>query len=248
MERRKVKAKAAGNSAAFSGFSVRRHRLYRYLIHFIYPNRCSGCNKIIGFNDPFCESCAKKLIPCKKDFTVENTDAFTAFCMYDGIARKILLNFKSDPCGNTDHAFAYGIFRALSEKELCGGIELITYIPMERGDFEKRGYNQTELIARELRFLLKVPCAGVLEKCHKTEHQKSLGGEERRRNMIGAFRVTDPNTVRGRRVLLVDDLCTTGSTISAAAKALREAGASEVVAAAFAKTAYDSERSSASVT
>lgn len=88
---------------------------------------------------------------------------------------------------------------------------------------------------------MKAPCAELLEKRRETRQQKSLDGGERRTNVLGAFRVIDPETVRGRCILLVDDLCTTGSTLSEAAKALKEAGAFKVIAAAYAKTVYDKE-------
>lgn len=242
MERRKVRNKAAGKSAAFSDLAVQRHRLYRYLIHFVYPNRCPGCDRIIEYNGAFCGKCARKLIPYEKEFSVPGTDGFAAFCVYEGVAKKVLLHFKRDSCGNTDYAFAHGIFEALCSRALGDEIDVITYIPMLRSDLRKRGYNQARLIARELRFLVKAPCAELLEKCRETKEQKSLGGGERRSNVLGAFRVIDPEAVRGRSILLVDDLCTTGSTLSEAAKALKEAGASKVIAAAYAKTVYEPKK------
>lgn len=241
MERRKVKEKAAGTSAAFSDSAVQRHRLYRYLIHFVYPNRCPGCDAVIDYNDAYCKKCARRFAPYEKDFSIPNADAFAAFCVYKGLAKKVLLHFKHDSCGNTDYAFAHGIFEALSSRSLDGEIDVITYIPMLRSDLEKRGYNQAALIAWELRFLLKAPCAELLEKHRETREQKSLDGAERRRNVRDAFRVIDPETVRGKRVLLTDDLCTTGSTLSEAAGVLKEAGASKVIAAAYAKTIYEGE-------
>lgn len=242
MERRKVRDKAADKSAAFSDFIVWRHRLYRYLIHFVYPNRCPGCNAIIEYNGAFCKKCARELIPYEKDFPVPGTDGFAAFCVYEGLAKKVLLHFKHDCCGNTDYAFACGIFEALCSRALGDEVDVITYIPMLWSDLEKRGYNQAELIARELRFLLKAPCAELLEKCRETREQKSLDGGERRSNVRGAFRVIDPEAVRGRNILLVDDLCTTGSTLSEAAKTLKEAGASKVIAATYAKTVFEGEK------
>ncbi|MDE7234504.1 MAG: double zinc ribbon domain-containing protein [Ruminiclostridium sp.] len=243
MERRKVRDKAADKSAAFSDFAVWRHRLYRYLIHFVYPNRCPGCNAIIEYtHGAFCKKCARELIPYEKEFAVPDTDGFAAFCVYGGLAKKVLLHFKHDSCGNMDYAFACGIFEALCSRALGGEVDVITYIPMLRSDLEKRGYNQARLIARELRFLLKAPCAELLEKCRETREQKSLDGGERRSNVRGAFHVIDSEAVQGRSILLVDDLCTTGSTLSEAAKTLKEAGASKVIAAVYAKTVFEGEK------
>ncbi|MCM1334899.1 MAG: double zinc ribbon domain-containing protein [Bacteroides sp.] len=241
MERRKVKAKAAGKTAAFSDFSVKRHRVYRYLIHYLYPNRCPACDRMIGYNDLFCDRCEERLVRYEKDFPVENADAFSAFCVYKGAMRGVILRFKENPCGNTAFAFAGCIFRALDERSLCDEIDVIAYIPMLRADLEKRGYNQTELIARELRYFIKAPCAELLEKCRKTSEQKSLDGDERKKNVLGAFRVVDAEAIRGKKILLLDDLCTTGSTLSEAAGALKEAGAVKVIAAVFAKTPYRKE-------
>ncbi len=189
---------------------------------------------MIGYNDAFCEVCQGDLMLYNGNFSVEHADAFTACCVYDGIAKKAVLTFKRDACGNAYYAFACGIFRKLREMNRC--VDLVTCIPMFRADLEKRGYNQSELIAKELRYLLHVPYADVLKKCRKTLSQKSLSGRERRGNLAGAFTVNDPERVRKKTVLVVDDVCTTGSTLSEAARVLKEAGASQVIAAAFAKT------------
>ena len=107
---------------------------------------------------------------------------------------------------------------------------------MTRDDFEDRGYNQVELMAKEIHFLLDIPVIDALEKHKATKSQKSLNGEERKTNVSGAFRVKTGIDLKGKKLLLIDDVCTTGSTLSEAARILKDEGASEVITAAFAKT------------
>ena len=107
---------------------------------------------------------------------------------------------------------------------------------MTRDDLEDRGYNQVELMANEIHFLLDIPVIDALEKLKATKSQKTLNAEERKTNISGAFRTKTGIDLKGKKLLLIDDLCTTGNTLSEAARALKEVGASEVITAAFAKT------------
>lgn len=237
MERRKVIFNGYGGFCRRIFYQkMKRHDLYRFLINFIYPNICPCCEKIIGYNDAFCAECEQTIELCTAEQEIEHADGFAAFCAYNEDAAKMVLRFKYDACGNTAYAFAYGIFRAISEKGFADCIDEIIYIPMTREDYDRRGYNQTELIARELHFMMDVPYRNALVKRRRTRLQKELSGEERRRNIAGAFRAANGVRFDGKTVLIIDDVCTTGSTLSDAARALRDAGAERVFAAAFAKT------------
>lgn len=226
----------AAFAAVFFNRKMKRHDFYRFLINFIYPNICPCCGKIIGYNDAFCVECAETFEASTASVKIEYADDFAAFCVYDGNASRLVTHFKNDPCGNSAYAFAYGIFRAVSEKDLAKYVDEIVYIPMTRADYDRRGYNQTELIARELHFMMNVPYQNALVKRRRTRHQKELSGEERKRNVTGVFAAAEGLRFDGKSVLIIDDVCTTGSTLSDAARALREAGAERVFAAAFAKT------------
>jgi ComF family protein len=114
-------------------------------------------------------------------------------------------------------------------------------VPLYRTKFRQRGFNQAELIARAA---LKVRgpgnrlqvCAGVLERQRDTASQIGLTGHQRRKNLRGAFRVMQPDSVNGREVLVVDDVFTTGATVSECARVLRRAGATKVWVATVART------------
>ena len=114
-------------------------------------------------------------------------------------------------------------------------------VPLHHTKLRQRGFNQAELIARSAikssahagRLRL---CAGVLERKRETASQIGLTSHQRRENLRGAFGVAQPEAVRGREVLLVDDVYTTGATVSECARVLRRAGATKVWVATVART------------
>lgn len=116
-------------------------------------------------------------------------------------------------------------------------VDLIVPVPLHPKRLRERGYNQAALLAKVMARHVGRPLAddGVLVRVRHTRSQMELGEAQRRRNVIGAFRA-DEVGVRGRRVLLVDDVCTTGATLEACTDALRAAGAVEVRAFTLART------------
>ncbi len=114
-------------------------------------------------------------------------------------------------------------------------------VPLHRAKFRERGFNQAELIARAA---LKLSpsrerlhlCTGAFERKRETPSQIGLTSHQRRENLRGAFAVTQPEAVKGREVLIVDDVYTTGATVSECAKVLRRAGATKVWVATVART------------
>jgi ComF family protein len=115
-------------------------------------------------------------------------------------------------------------------------------VPLHRFKRRQRGFNQAELIVRAAiksnlidRGRLEL-CAGVLERTRETASQIGLTSHQRRQNLRGAFRVAQPEAVTGREVLVVDDVFTTGATVSECARVLRRAGATKVWVATVART------------
>lgn len=221
---------------------MKTHNFYRFIIDLLYPNICPSCGVRIDYNGDFCDNCREKLVRCSSNYPIENADETAFFCEYTKEVKAITLKFKKDPCGNTYYAYAKGIAEALAEKKLSDKIDVILFVPMTAADKRKRGYNQTELIAKELHYILEKPCLNALVKVRETRSQKSLNENERRENVKNAFSVKNPEKLKGKNVLVIDDVCTTGSTLSEAARAIKAAGAGKVYAAAFAKTALSAEK------
>jgi ComF family protein len=115
-------------------------------------------------------------------------------------------------------------------------VDVLVPVPLHASRLVERGYNQAALLARELGAMLRVPSAPlILSRPVATGRQTDLPAAARVTNVAGAFRVCRPREVMGRRVLLVDDVETTGATLDACVRALEEAGAARVFAAVIAQ-------------
>jgi ComF family protein len=130
---------------------------------------------------------------------------------------------------------------ATLEPEFPADSLVLVPVPLHRTKLRKRGFNQAELIARAAMKIKPVRdrlrlCEGVLERTRETASQIGLTSHQRRENLRGAFAVVQRELVRGREVLVVDDVYTTGTTVSECSRVLRRAGATKVWVATVART------------
>lgn len=203
----------------------------------LYPVRCPVCGDFIDYGDDFCDECRSEFTPNRVDFHIDNVVKFIAPFEYNaGISPAIML-MKEGIFGNAPYAFGKAIADLILNCEINGNIDLIIPVPLHKKDLKRRGGNQSLLIAKEIGKILGIPVRkDIAVKTLVTEQQKNLSREMRMKNLKGAFSITDKAAVLNRRILVIDDVCTTGSTFGEIAKLLTENGAAEVYCASCCKT------------
>lgn len=210
--------------------------MIRRVLGIFFPPRCILCRKLLkDGEEDLCEGCMTG-IPCfaQRKSKPHFLDSFAAVWYYEDSVRSSLLQFKFH--GRRAYADSYGRLLADRLRENpSGAYDLLVWVPVSRLRRLRRGYDQTELIARSLSRELGLKRVSALKKIRHTRPQSGIKGfEDRKANVQGAYRVTVPEKVAGKRILLVDDILTTGATMSEAARMLKEAGAKEVHGAAVA--------------
>lgn len=190
-------------------------------IHLIHPPLCLRCGRPVRLNAGTpCSECAGKPLFYR---------TARAVGLYRDYLRQVILSLKyfgraelAEPLG--------GLLAARVEDEpKLRGIEALIPVPLHLQRLARRGFNQAELLARSTAKSIRRPIlADVLVRTKATKVQNQLTLEERQANVDDAFSVASPGLIRGRRVLLVDDIMTTGFTVSECAKVLLAAGAAEV--------------------
>ena len=160
-----------------------------------------------------------------------------ALLRYDDASKPLILGFKYGD--RLDQAPAFARWLERTGRPLLSETDLIVPVPLHRWRLWRRRYNQAAVLALHLARLSNVPCeALVLERKRPTPSQGEMkSAKARRKNVLGAFRVAQLKiaAVRGRNILLVDDVFTTGATLDACARALKRAGAARVDALTLAR-------------
>ena len=189
------------------------------VLDFLFPPKCMFCRKVLPVGQRGCCSiCEQKLIV---DLPPRRGVYFTA--CYATELGKILAD-------------------CIREK-LTGQYDIITWVPVSEKRRKQRGYDQAMLLAMAAALSLDDVAVETLKKCKDTPAQSSLeGAEQRRTNVVDAYEIVDPELVAGQRVLLIDDIITTGATLEEASRTLKNAGAASVVAAAVAKTTHQNKQ------
>ncbi len=219
--------------------------IFRYILHLIYPTKCPICGEIIGYKDDFCETCRNKINHYSGSFSPTNTSGFTAAFVYDDIISPAVILLKDGTCGNAAYALGKALAEAVTESGFSENADLIIPVPLHKKDKRERGYNQSELIAKEAAKLLKITvCTKAVVKHRKTQAQKTLTKSERKANLNGAFSITNPELISGKSLLIIDDVCTTGSTLAELAELLLKNGAARVYCASCCKTPIDDKSKS----
>jgi ComF family protein len=151
---------------------------------------------------------------------------------YEGRLRELVHLFKFEPMRQLDKTLGRFLRHGLPSE---ARFDLLVPTPMHWTKRVERGFNPAYLLAREIGRLSGIPSRHALRKIRPTAPQSTLSGAARRRNVRGAFRVKDAATIAGKRILLVDDVYTTGATANACAKVLKDSGAHYVAVLALAR-------------
>lgn len=138
----------------------------------------------------------------------------------------MILRFKFGNCPQLSSPFAQLMTSLFNEKKIK--VDLVTAVPLAQLRRRSRGYDQAQLLATQMASFLALPYRGTLVRLRETKAQAKLSREQRLLNVVGAFRI-NADSVAGKRVLLVDDVYTTGATVKECSRVLLQAGAQSVV-------------------
>ena len=213
-------------------------KIFDYILSLIYPPKCVFCGTVIDKSD-ICEECEKTL-PYTKGDSIYQKFPFVDKCIsplyYKDYVRRAVLRFKFAGCSCYSRRLG-GIMSECAENNLdCGSIDMVSCIPLSRKRMHDRGYNQAELLAKEISKKIGVEYLPTLKKIrHNTAQSTIKDSKQRAANVIGAYRVIDAEEVKGKYILLVDDVVTTGSTVSECARILKKSGAKAVYCVTLAR-------------
>lgn len=164
-------------------------------------------------------------------------DAARAIGVYEGALRASILALKKEPF--VSHRLADLLFESQKREPLSSATRIIP-VPLHEERLKERGFNQASVLAKALSVLSKLPVheSCVVRLIHSEKHRSGMDAKARRESVKGAFKVTNSQIIKGEKLLLVDDVFTTGATVSACAASLKEAGASEVFVLTVARPTF----------
>lgn len=231
----------------------------RTFIDIILPPRCLVCGKSIYSDDSLCSECFAKInfisapycSHCGRPLPLQTAEqqSYCVSCLshnddfrlcrsavkYDEFSKRLILDFKFSDCLENRALLTNWLFLA-GQDIFREGIDLIIPVPLHPMRLFKRKYNQSAVLALSLSKLINIPVNyNSLQKIKHTVPQISCTGKQRIKNVKKAFEVTSKENIKGKRIVLIDDVFTTGATLSECARALKKAGAKSIDALTIAR-------------
>jgi len=239
--------------------ALRKSELFQAAVSLLYPATCVICRKHLRAGEYLCDGCKAKIVrivppfcqTCSEPFEGSISSVFScANCAHRaiyfeaavaayrgrGIVRDVIHQFKYNRQIHLRHLIARWLTAALDDERLRGQrFDVIVPVPLHSARQRERGFNQAGVLAELLSAQSSIPCRPWLKRIRYTTTQTALDRSERMENLHNAFRLRKNADVRGLRVLLIDDVLTTGSTLSECARVLKRAGAASIHAATAAR-------------
>ncbi len=210
-------------------------------INLLYPLHCATCNRTLDALNKLgvCDFCLSQIKPhpepCCQKTGLYFKRAYSA-CLYDGVLKELIHLFKYKKklaLGGALSGLMEDFIR--DNHEIMYDLDIITFVPLHSRRLRQRGFNQSNMLASSLSKEFDISIRDILEKPISTRHQNELSRGQRLTNLKNVFKIRDGTSVKGLRILLIDDVMTTGATLSECAKALLSNGAKEVRCLALAR-------------
>lgn len=205
------------------------------LARIVYPrlNQCFSCRNEIEEDKFICTKCLKGIRKVDSYFYLSDIKSYS-FAYYSSSIKKLINNFKY----NGDFYCGEYLAELLGEKIRDENIEadIITFVPSSKKAFKKRGFNQCEVLAKVLSKNIGIPCVNTLLRVKDGQEQKRLSRDERLLNMEQVFQIIEDLTLENKKILLIDDVVTTGATLVSCCNQLRKYPEIEIIILTVAKS------------
>lgn len=203
-------------------------------------SRCDECKNAKRVSGEICKKCGnpKSCCECKNKHKQKKPEykSVVAPYLYDGKLISAVHKFKFSGYKELSDGMSAEMAKTVEVYYSDIDFDFITFVPLSKKSYRKRGYNQAELLAKALSKRLDIPCVPTLKKIFETENQRSQSAKQRRANLRGVFDLIDDTDVDSKTILLVDDVKTTGSTLNECSAVLNAYGADKVYACTFLMT------------
>jgi ComF family protein len=214
-------------------------RLGKWLLDLLYPPKCPFCGRLLdGEEEELCGRCQGALPWTTEEDgnkPVPGCDGCLSPLWYRDGVRDGMHRYKFEGARQYARLFGTLMAQCLSDR-WSGEVDEVTWVPLSQEHLRKRGYDQAQLLAEQMGAALSLPVEPVLEKRRNTGTQSQMDSDQARRdNVRDAYAVLPGASVSGKRLVLVDDVATTGATLAECAACLRKAGAASVVAVTLAR-------------
>lgn len=211
----------------------------------LFPPKCILCRRLLTRSETdLCHSCrthAPELLHKKRN--IPFIAQWTAVWYYKDDVRKSIHRYKFYNARSYADAYARNLAVKLMDTSFFDSVDLITWVPTSFLRRLRRGYDQSALLAQALGRELALPWKRTLKKIRHTPAQSTLReSAQRKANILGAYKILNREQVSEKRILLVDDVLTTGATASECARVLHTSGAKEVFFAAVAVASHDNNK------
>jgi ComF family protein len=232
--------------STFGGIIDAFRHAAEFAIDLVYPKRCAGCERrgtwlcddcgtaLPLFATPWCARCGVPgtYLRCKCHSTPKNLEQVRSVGPFDGWLRGAIVQYKYH--GEWARTAHLGVHLASTVSQLQR-VDTLIPVPLHPTRLRQRGFNQSLLLAKQAGGLLGLDVRDALIRTRRTDAQVNLGAKQRMANVAGAFAVQPNFAVAGLSIALIDDVVTTGSTLSACAEVLIAAGAASVKAVSLAR-------------
>ncbi len=210
--------------------------MFHRILQWLFPPKCILCGKLLKKDETdLCRNCRIEAPSFSKgNLNVQFLDSHVAVWYYEEYVRRSLLRYKF--YGARHYADAYGRLLAMKvQEQYPEGFDLITWVPISPLRKFRRGYDQVELLAKAVARELQMEAVPLLKKVRHNPPQSGITGyAQRRANVLGIYCCCNEELIKGKRILLLDDIITTGATLSECARVLLTGGGSEVHCAVMA--------------
>ena len=212
--------------------------LWEAVIYFIFPPRCPNCKKIVDEPYRFCAACVKKIF--RVDFydrPPAPIDKVLRVTKYRDGSRELLYKLKFDNNLNVVPALKKILDDVSNREEVLNflrGINFAVIVPLHDERLNERGFNQTEIIFEDFFAKNNLPVKNILKRIRSTPKLYKFGKADREKILQGVFEAVDHVDLSGKKILIVDDIFTTGTTCKECAKVLKSLGADKIFVLAFA--------------